>query len=177
MWLNGQVRLVPQLNLGTLVSSRVVIQSLLLVMRKLARFCGIKSLIPPGGDVKDGEERLLSHLRTLYSRVHVRASKSEWDRMRTEGNASAVEDRIGALKDRMCDVSKGVEEVKVRFRRLNNRLHGRMGTLSMGPFKSVLVEAGSRWQSVRTLQGRPPCVLAWTSPIHQSARSGASGAP
>ena len=177
MWLNGQVRLVPQLNLGTLVSSRVVIQSLLLVMRKLARFCGIKSLIPPGGDVKDGEERLLSHLRTLYSRVKVGASKSEWDQMRTEGNASAVEERIAALKDRMCDVSKWVEEVKVRLRRLNNRLHGRMGTLSMGPFKSVLVEAGSRWQSVRTLQGRPPCVLAWTSPIHQSARSGASGAP
>ena len=49
MWLNGQVRLVPQLNLGTLVSNGVVIQSLLLVMHKLARFCGIKSLIPPGG--------------------------------------------------------------------------------------------------------------------------------
>ena len=97
---------------GTLFFDEAETEALLWVMHKLARFCGIKSRIPPGGDVKDGEERLLSHLRTLYSRVKVGASKSEWDQMRTEGNASAVEDRIGALKNRMCDVSKGVEEVK-----------------------------------------------------------------
>ena len=163
---------------GTVFFDETEKEALLLVMRKLARFCGIKILtfcimgnhfhalvrVPnqaawleerfgvPGasGEGKEGEGRLLNHLRTLYSKVHVGALKSEWNRMRKEGNASAVEERIGALTARMCDVSKWMEEVKVRFSRWYNRRHGRMGTLWMGPFKSVLVEAGSRGQSARS---------------------------
>ncbi|MCB1209952.1 MAG: hypothetical protein KDK97_11520 [Verrucomicrobiales bacterium] len=145
-------------------------EAFLIVLRKLARFSGIQILtfcimgnhfhalvrVPhrpswleskfglPGA--AGGEARLLAHLGLLYSKTHVAALKAEWESMRQQGEGMArlVEERIEALKARMCNVSEWMREVKVRFSRWYNRRHERQGTLWMAPFKSVLVEARDR---------------------------------
>ncbi|MCP5557854.1 MAG: transposase [Verrucomicrobiaceae bacterium] len=141
-------------------------EALVLVMRKMARFCGIKILTycimgnhfhalvrvphrgtwleerfgPPGAAV--GEEKLFEHMRLLYSKAHIAAVKADFAKLRTMGGGMEllVQERVTAMKERMCDVSAWMQEVKVRFSRWYNRRHERQGTLWMGKFKSVLVE-------------------------------------
>ena len=57
---------------------------------------------------------------------------------------SLVQERVTAMKERMCDLSAWMQEVKVRFCRWYNRRHSLLGTLWMGKFKSVLVERKMR---------------------------------
>jgi len=49
---------------------------------------------------------------------------------------------------RMCDISRFMNEVKVRFTRWFNRRHQRKGTLWMERFKSVLIGSDSAMRSV-----------------------------
>jgi hypothetical protein len=141
-------------------------EALLRVMKRLAAFCGVKLLtycimgnhfhalvrIPKrevwlaerfGG--ADGEEKLLRHLRVLYSKAFVQALREDLAQLRAQGMGALAEARLAAFKARMGDVSEWMREVKVRFSRWYNKRHERKGTLWMGPFKSVLVE-GSRGQ-------------------------------
>jgi len=141
-------------------------EALVLVMRKMARFCGIKILTycimgnhfhalvrvphkatwleerfgPPGA--AGAEEKLFEHMRLLYSKAHIVAVKEDFAKLRKMGGGmeSLVQERVSAMKERMCDLSAWVQEVKVRFSRWYNRRHSRQGTLWMGKFKSVLVE-------------------------------------
>lgn len=136
-------------------------EALVIVMRKLARFCGVRLLtycvmgnhfhalvrVPNqarwieerfGG--ADGEERLLAHMRLLYSKEHIEAIREDLTKLRAAGMDALAASRIAAIKRRMCDVSEWMREVKVRFSRWFNRRHERKGTLWMAPFKSVLVE-------------------------------------
>ncbi len=141
-------------------------EALVLVMRKMARFCGIKILTycimgnhfhalvrvphkgiwleehfgPPGAAC--GEEKLFEHMRLLYSAAHIAAVQEDFAKLRKMGGGmeTLVQERVGAMMSRMCDVSAWMQEVKVRFSRWYNRRHGRQGTLWMGKFKSVLVE-------------------------------------
>ena len=141
-------------------------EALVLVMRKMARFCGIKILTycimgnhfhalvrvphkatwleelfgPPGA--AGAEEKLFEHMRLLYSKAHISAVKEDFAKLRKMGGGMEllVQERVSAMKERMCDLSAWVQEVKVRFSRWYNRRHSRQGTLWMGKFKSVLVE-------------------------------------
>ena len=145
-------------------------EALVLVMRKMARFCGIKILTycimgnhfhalvrvphqatwleehfgPPGAE--GGEEKLFEHMRLLYSKAHIAAVKADFAKLRKMGGGmeSLVQERVTAMKERMCDLSAWMQEVKVRFSRWYNRRHSRQGTLWMGKFKSVLVERKMR---------------------------------
>jgi hypothetical protein len=135
-------------------------------MKRLSAFCGVKLLtycimgnhfhalvrIPKrevwlaerfGG--ADGEEKLLRHLRVLYSKAFVQALREDLAQLRAQGMGALAEARLAAFKARLGDVSEWMREVKVRFSRWYNKRHERKGTLWMGPFKSVLVE-GSRGQ-------------------------------
>ncbi len=151
-------------------------EAMVLVMRKMARFCGIKILTycimgnhfhalvrlphkptwleehfgPPGAAGAEG--KLFEHMRLLYSNAHIEAVKADFAKLRNMGGGmeSLVNERVSAMLSRLCDVSAWMQEVKVRFSRWYNRRHSRQGTLWMGKFKSVLVEARSSGQNARS---------------------------
>jgi hypothetical protein len=140
-------------------------EALVIVLRKLARFSGIKVLtycvmgnhfhvlvrVPDRGEWlkrfegAEGEERLMQHLRLLYSKDFVAGLKLELADWRRNGKAEDAERCVADLKRRFCDISVFMRAVKQRFSRWFNKRHGRRGGLWMGRFKSVLVE-GSRDQ-------------------------------
>ncbi len=88
----------------------------------------------------EGEEKLLEHLGTLYSRAYVGLLRDELADLRARGMAILAVRKIEALKKRFCDLSLFVKEVKERFSRWFNKRRNRRGTLWMDRFKSVLVE-------------------------------------
>jgi putative transposase len=92
-------------------------------------------------DGPDGEQRLLSHLRTLYSKAYIDQLQAELTEWRRLGNETAVQKKLDSFKHRLCDLSRFVKEVKERFSRWYNKRHQRQGTLWMDRFKSVLIEA------------------------------------
>jgi len=88
----------------------------------------------------DGEERLLSHLRILYSKAYVDQLRTEFSQWRKLGLENMVQARLEAIKKRFCDLSLYVKEVKERFSRWFNKRRQRRGTLWMDRYKSVIVE-------------------------------------
>jgi putative transposase len=136
-------------------------EALVLLMRKMARFCGMKVLthcvmgnhfhvlvrVPNQAEwVKqfegpEGEARLMKHLRTLYSRRFVASLRVGLARWRKAGNEPFAERCLNALKARFCDISVYAKEVKTRFTKWYNKRHGRKGTLWMGKFHSVVVDS------------------------------------
>lgn len=88
----------------------------------------------------EGEQKLLEHLRTLYSKTFVGLLKDELDDLRRRGMTALAEEKVEAIKKRFCDLSVYVKEVKERFSRWFNKRRGRKGTLWMDRFKSVMVE-------------------------------------
>ena len=135
-------------------------EALVIVLRKLARFSGIKLLtycvmgnhfhalvrVPERTawlqrfDGVEGEARLMRHLRLLYSKTFVAGLGLELAEWRRNGRAEEAERCVADLKRRFCDISVFMRAVKLRFSRWFNKRHGRRGTLWMGRFKSVLVE-------------------------------------
>ncbi len=135
-------------------------EALVIVLRKLARFSGIKMLtycvmgnhfhalvrVPDREEwLKlfegvEGEARLMQHLRLLYSKDFVAGLTLELADWRRNGKAEEAERCVADLKRRFCDISVFMRAVKLRFSRWFNKRHGRRGTLWMGRFKSVLVE-------------------------------------
>jgi putative transposase len=87
-----------------------------------------------------GEERLLRHLGTFYSRAFLHRLREELKEMRRMNDERRAQATLEAFKRRFCDVSVFMMELKVRFSRWFNKRHERKGTLWMGAFKSVLVE-------------------------------------
>ena len=140
-------------------------EALTIVLRKLARFSGIKLLtycvmgnhfhalvrVPERTEWlkrfegAEGEERLMQHLRLFYSKAFVAGLKLELADWRRNGKAEEAERCVADLKRRFCDISVFMRAVKQRFSRWFNKRHGRRGGLWMGRFKSVVVE-GSRDQ-------------------------------
>ena len=140
-------------------------EALVIVLRKLARFSGIKLLtycvmgnhfhalvrVPEREEwLKrfegvEREARLMQHLRLLYSKDFVAGVKLELADWRRNGKAEEAERCVADLKRRFCDISVFMRAVKLRFSRWFNKRHGRRGALWMGRFKSVVVE-GSRDQ-------------------------------
>jgi len=90
-----------------------------------------------------GEDRLMAHLSTLYSKAYMKQLRRELADMRERGLEEAAEVFLEKYKRRFCDLSLFVKEVKERFSRWYNRKHQRIGTLWSGRFKSVLVEDGA----------------------------------
>ncbi len=151
---------------GTVFFDETEKEGLVLVLRRLAAFCGVKLLtycvmgnhfhalvrVPNREewlkrfDGPDGEDKLLAHLRTLYSKAFVEMFRLELERLRKEGRESEAKGYVEAMKARFCDISVFCKEVKSRFCKWYNKRHGRRGTLWMERFKSVLVE-GKRGES------------------------------
>ena len=87
-----------------------------------------------------GEERLLKHLATVYSKKFLEQLRREISVFREQGNERAVGELLDRFKKRFCDISLFVKELKERFSRWFNKQQGRRGTLWMDRFKSVLVD-------------------------------------
>ena len=103
----------------------------------------VAQFVGPGG-----EERLLEHLRLLYSRAYIAALRAELADLRQRGMPEEAEALIAAYLRRMCHLPVFVKELKERFSRWYNKHHDRRGTLWMERFKSVLVEDG---EALRTM--------------------------
>ena len=88
----------------------------------------------------EGERRLLTHLRTLYSKSYIEQLQMEFAAWRQMGQELMVQRKLESFKRRMGDLSRFVKEVKERFSRWYNKRHERKGTLWMDRFKSVLIE-------------------------------------
>jgi hypothetical protein len=135
-------------------------EALVLVLRRLARFCGLNLLtycvmgnhfhalvrVPDRHEWlmrfegEAGEARLLSHLRTLYSKAFVELLTAQLARWRQDGREDLAKACLEGIKARFCDLSIFGKEIKARFARWYNYRHSRRGVLWMGRFKSVLVE-------------------------------------
>ncbi len=100
-------------------------------------------------DGPQGEERLLEHLRILYSKTYVGLLRDEIADLRKRGLEVLVQQKLEAIKKRFCELSLFVKEVKERFSRWFNKRRGRRGTLWMDRFKSVLVEG--KGEALRTM--------------------------
>ncbi len=99
----------------------------------------------------DGEEKLLAHLRTLYSKAYIDQLRTEITLLRQQELESLVQVKLDAIKRRFCDLSIYVKEVKERFSRWFNKRRLRRGTLWMDRYKSVIVEGrGEPLQTMAT---------------------------
>jgi len=94
----------------------------------------------PGEAVGAGEERMLNHLSTVYSKAFLQQLRNELRGFRERGMEEAANAVLQRFKDRFCDVSLFVKELKERFSRWFNKQNARRGTLWMDRFKSVLVD-------------------------------------
>ena len=130
------------------------------VMWRLADFCGVRlvtycimgnhfhALVElPKREVwlerfagPEGEEKLLEHLRVLYSKAYVDLLRTEIAELRRLGMEALAQEKLDSIKKRFCDLSIYVKEVKERFSRWFNKRRGRKGTLWMDRYKSVIVE-------------------------------------
>ncbi|MDB2673547.1 hypothetical protein N9Y81_01195 [Akkermansiaceae bacterium] len=90
-----------------------------------------------------GEQRLLTHLSTVYSKAFLKQLRNELRSFRERGMEDEVAKILQRFKDRFCDVSLFTKELKERFSRWFNKQNGRRGTLWMDRFKSVCVEGES----------------------------------
>ena len=92
--------------------------------------------------VEDAKANILKHLSLLYSKAFISNLKCEIDYMRSMKQEDEIVELLDQFRDRFCDLSGYMKEVKERFTRWYNKKHSRMGTLWSGRFKSVLVEDG-----------------------------------
>lgn len=95
-----------------------------------------------------GEEKLLKHLELLYSPEYLAQLRRELADFRARGIPDAAEALLKKFRDRFCNLSQFVKELKERFSRWYNKKEGRRGTLWMDRFKSVLVESGEAAQTM-----------------------------
>ena len=93
-----------------------------------------------GESTGTGEERFLTHLSSVYSKAFLQQLRNELKSFRERGMNEAAEKVLQRFKDRFCDVSLFVKELKERFSRWFNKQNARRGTLWMDRFKSVCVD-------------------------------------
>ncbi|MEZ5325447.1 MAG: transposase [Verrucomicrobiales bacterium] len=96
----------------------------------------------------EDEEKMLKHLRILYSKAEVLAIRRELELYRTAGHDSLADDLLRKFSRRMCDLAAFMKELKHRLTLAFNKTHGRRGTLWMAPYKSVLVEGSDALATV-----------------------------
>ncbi len=118
---------------------------LLLRIPQKERFVARFNCDEPGGA---GEERLLEHLRLLYSKAYLDTLRREISELREWGKEREVQSLLERYKRRFCDLSLFVKELKERFSRWFNKKYSRKGTLWMARFKSVMVENGGCLQTI-----------------------------
>ncbi len=153
---------------GEIFFDEVEKEALKTLIWKLARFCRVRVLtysvmgnhfhvlveLPDKDKLveefagPEGERRLLTHVKCLYSAAAVRSLEAELARMREQGREEDAAAVVESLIARMGDLSRYMKEVKERFTRWYNKRHGRRGTLWMERFKSVMVENG---ETLRTM--------------------------
>ena len=91
---------------------------------------------------ESGEEHLFKHLKCLYSKAFISKLRKEIEQLRAMGLEDEVQASLDQFRNRFCDLSNYMKEVKERFSRWYNKKNGRTGTLWQGRFKSVLVQDG-----------------------------------
>ena len=91
---------------------------------------------------------MLEHLRLLYSKAYLSRLESDIAGLREQGREAEVQRVLGRYKDRFCDLSLFVKELKERFSRWFNKKHARRGTLWMDRFRRVIIEAGECLRTV-----------------------------
>jgi REP element-mobilizing transposase RayT len=96
-----------------------------------------------GESAEAGEERLLAHLSTVYSKAFLKQLRNELKSLREREMDDEAAKVLQRFKDRFCDVSLFVKELKERFSRWFNKQNDRRGPLWMDRFKSVCVEGES----------------------------------
>ena len=96
------------------------------------------------------DERLLDHLRCLYSGSKLHEIAWQLKHLRSLGNHDGAEALRATFFNRMWDLSQFMKTLKQRFTRWFNRRHDRKGTLWEERFKSTLVESGL---AARTVAG------------------------
>jgi putative transposase len=153
---------------GEMLFGEVEKEAFTRVMRRLERFAGVEILthavmanhfhllvrVPdrekflrrfegPGG-----EERLLEHLKLLYSKTFLTSLRAELADLRKKGLHQPAEDLLERFRKRFCNLEIFVKELKERFSRWFNKHHGRRGTLWMERYKSVIVQDG---EALRTM--------------------------
>ena len=111
----------------------------------LKRFDG-KNVQEQGG--REGEEKLLEHLSIVYSKAYLAQLRREIFELRKQGYEKEIQELLQRYKDRFCDLSLFVKELKERFSRWYNKQHSRRGTLWMDRFKSVVVESGEALETM-----------------------------
>jgi hypothetical protein len=72
-----------------------------------------------------GEEVLLKHLATFYSRISMSQLRSDLAEFRRLGMEDQAQARLDAFKRRFCDLSIWCKEIKERFGRWYNKRHSR----------------------------------------------------
>ena len=87
-----------------------------------------------------GEERLLIHLSTVYSKAYLKQLRQELKSLRERGIEEGAQELLARFKRRFCDISLFVKELKERFSRWFNKQHNRRGTLWMDRFQCVCVD-------------------------------------
>lgn len=95
-----------------------------------------------------GETKLLEHLELLYSSEYMEALRTELTDLRKREMTAEAEELLDRFRRRLCNLPLFVKELKERFSKWFNKVHGRVGTLWMSRFKSVLVEDG---EAMRTM--------------------------
>ena len=86
---------------------------------------------------ESGEEHLFKHLKCLYSKAFISKLRKEIEQLRAMGLEDEVQASLDQFRNRFCDLSNYMKEVKERFSRWYNKKNGRTGTLWQGRFKSV----------------------------------------
>jgi len=88
------------------------------------------------------EERLLDHLKLLYSKAYLTQLKAELDVMTEKKMDNLYRKTIEGYLGRLCSLEHFMKELKERFSRWFNKRHGRRGTLWQDRYRSLLVEDG-----------------------------------
>ena len=91
----------------------------------------------------EGEEKLLRHLATFYSRDFMAELRAEIASLRARGDERRITTKLEEFRRRFCDLSIWTKEVKGRFAKWINKRRGRRGALWMDRFKSLLVQGGN----------------------------------
>ena len=86
------------------------------------------------------EEELFGRLSVLSSEIYTRRLLADVSMWRKNGNKEGVEKAAEAVRARLFDLSRFMQEFKSKFTMWFNRRHGRRGTLWEERFKSLLVE-------------------------------------